>query len=116
MSDDEFGDLPDDPALTALLEQAEKSAKAPQPPKPPQPTKPVEQPKPQPLPKQGSGKNILVNPCQKGNPVLNYIKAVPWEWGDIIPDYVVGEKACALYLSLKYHRTSPPFHPSFEVC
>ncbi|RPA86059.1 Rad10-domain-containing protein [Ascobolus immersus RN42] len=119
MSDDEFGDI-DDATLLALVAEAERASKPappkpttqPQPPRPaqpPQPTKPIEQPKPQPLPKQGSGKTILVNPCQKGNPVLTHIRAVPWEWGDIVPDYVVGEKACALYLSLKYHRLHPEY-------
>jgi len=39
----------------------------------------------------------LLSP-QKGNPVLKYIRNVPWEFGDIIPDYQLGQTSCALYL------------------
>ena len=52
---------------------------------------------------------ILVNARQKGNPVLNGIKVVPWEYGDIQPDFVIGATACALFLSLKYHRLHPEY-------
>ncbi|KAI5805415.1 putative mating-type switch/DNA repair protein Swi10/Rad10, partial [Peziza echinospora] len=45
----------------------------------------------------------------KGNPVLTSIKNVQWEYGDIVPDYVVGQTACVLYLSLKYHRLHPEY-------
>lgn len=52
---------------------------------------------------------ILVNARQKGNPVLNGVKNVPWEYGDIQPDFVIGATACALFLSLKYHRLHPEY-------
>ncbi|XP_058957873.2 DNA excision repair protein ERCC-1 [Pocillopora verrucosa] len=52
---------------------------------------------------------IIVNPRQKGNPVLKHIRNVPWEMGDIIPDYVLGPSTCALFLSLRYHHFNPEY-------
>ena len=34
---------------------------------------------------------------------------MPWEYGDIIPDYILGVTTCALFLSLKYHRLHPEY-------
>ncbi|KAF4801580.1 DNA excision repair protein ERCC-1 [Turdus rufiventris] len=34
----------------------------------------------------------------RGNPVLKFIRNVPWEFGDIVPDYVLGQSSCALFL------------------
>ncbi|XP_060679515.1 DNA excision repair protein ERCC-1, partial [Hemiscyllium ocellatum] len=39
----------------------------------------------------------------RGNPILKFIRNVPWEFGDVVPDYVLGQTTCALYLSLRYH-------------
>eukprot|EP00808_Paulinella_micropora_P005453 g18795.t1 len=51
---------------------------------------------------------ILVHPRQNGNNVLRYISNVPWQVdGEILPDFVLGETTCALYLSLKYHQLYP---------
>nr|POE71390.1 mating-type switching protein swi10 [Quercus suber] len=70
----------------------------------------VVQPKPQALPgKRTSGASIIVSPRQKGNPILSNIKSLPWEYGDIPADYVVGVTTCALFLSLKYHRLHPEY-------
>lgn len=77
-----------------------------------EPRKPgVVQPKPQALPKRaaGSSSSIIVSPRQKGNPILNCIKSMPWEYGDIPADYVLGATTCALFLSLKYHRLHPEY-------
>jgi len=52
---------------------------------------------------------ILVNPCQKGNPVLLNIRNIAWEYSNIVPDFQVGETSCVLYLSLKYHRLHPEY-------
>ncbi|KAK9325400.1 restriction endonuclease type II-like protein [Lipomyces orientalis] len=52
---------------------------------------------------------IVVSPRQKGNPVLNYIRNVPWEYGDIVPDYMVDPAIAVLFLSLKYHRLHPEY-------
>jgi len=53
---------------------------------------------------------LLVNKSQRGNPVLNHITHVWWEYADgIRPDYVMGKTTCALYLSLRYHATKPRY-------
>lgn len=53
---------------------------------------------------------VLVNPKQRGNPILKSISNVPWEFDDsIIPDYVVGTTAGILYLSLRYHQLNPDY-------
>lgn len=36
---------------------------------------------------------------QKGNPLLQHIRNVGWEYGDIVPDYQVGVASCVLFLS-----------------
>ncbi|XP_036272370.1 DNA excision repair protein ERCC-1 isoform X3 [Pipistrellus kuhlii] len=55
-------------------------------------------------PKPGAKSNsIIVSPRQRGNPVLKFVRNVPWEFGDVVPDYVLGQSTCALFLSLRYH-------------
>ncbi|KAL1957137.1 hypothetical protein VTO42DRAFT_6280 [Malbranchea cinnamomea] len=73
------------------------------------PTTKVQQPKPQPQPSRTGPSSILVSPRQKGNPVLNHIRLLPWEHADIPADYVLGNTTCALFLSLKYHRLHPEY-------
>jgi DNA repair protein Rad10 len=34
---------------------------------------------------------------------------VPWEYEEIIPDYVMGRTTCALFLSLRYHNLNPDY-------
>jgi DNA excision repair protein ERCC-1 len=69
----------------------------------------VQQPKPQALANRTGPSAILVSTRQKGNPILNHIKLLAWEYADIPADYVVGATACALFLSLKYHRLHPEY-------
>lgn len=69
----------------------------------------MQQPKPQALPNRSGPSAILVSTRQKGNPILNHIKLLPWEYADIPADYVIGTTACALFLSLKYHRLHPEY-------
>ncbi|KAK3068994.1 ssDNA endonuclease and repair protein rad10 [Teratosphaeriaceae sp. CCFEE 6253] len=69
----------------------------------------VVQPKPQALAKRTGPASIIVSPRQKGNPILAAIKSMPWEYGDIPADYVLGLTTCALFLSLKYHRLHPEY-------
>merc|ERR1712126_84788 len=38
-----------------------------------------------------------------------FIRNVPWEYADIIPDYIMGPHTCALFLSLRYHRIKPDY-------
>jgi DNA excision repair protein ERCC-1 len=77
--------------------------------KKPQPEGKVQQPKPQALPNRAGPSAILVSSRQKGNPILNHVKLVPWEYADIPADYVLGATTCALFLSLKYHRLHPEY-------
>ncbi|KAK6383102.1 ssDNA endonuclease and repair protein rad10 [Exophiala oligosperma] len=67
----------------------------------------VVQPKPQAMPGRQGPSAILVSTRQKGNPILNHVKSLPWEYSDIPCDYVLGATTCALFLSLKYHRLHP---------
>ncbi|KAF2255874.1 hypothetical protein BU26DRAFT_512824 [Trematosphaeria pertusa] len=69
----------------------------------------VQQPKPQALPSRSGPSSILVSPRQKGNPILNSVRSVAWEYSDIPADYVLGATTCALFLSLKYHRLHPEY-------
>ncbi|XP_005086362.1 DNA excision repair protein ERCC-1 [Mesocricetus auratus] len=53
--------------------------------------------------------SILVSPRQRGNPVLKFVRNVPWEFGEVTPDYVLGQTTCALFLSLRYHNLHPDY-------
>ncbi|EEB07724.2 DNA repair endonuclease Swi10 [Schizosaccharomyces japonicus yFS275] len=53
--------------------------------------------------------NVLVSFRQKGNPLLPHLRNVPWEYSEIVPDFVMGAKTCALFLSLKYHHVHPEY-------
>ncbi|KAG8390887.1 hypothetical protein BUALT_Bualt01G0130300 [Buddleja alternifolia] len=57
----------------------------------------------------GSRNSILVSHRQKGNPLLKHIRNVRWAFADVICDYVLGQNACALYLSLRYHLLHPDY-------
>lgn len=57
----------------------------------------------------GSGSSIVVSPRQRGNPILKFVRSVPWEFGEVVPDYVLGQTTCALFLSLRYHNLNPNY-------
>ncbi|KAJ6499213.1 restriction endonuclease type II-like protein [Mycena sanguinolenta] len=57
----------------------------------------------------GGGNAIIVNPLQRGNPVLEAIRNVAKEFGDVVCDYQVGRTTGVLFLSLKYHRLHPEY-------
>uniref|UniRef100_A0A3B5KW87 DNA excision repair protein ERCC-1 n=1 Tax=Xiphophorus couchianus TaxID=32473 RepID=A0A3B5KW87_9TELE len=57
----------------------------------------------------GSGSSIIVSPRQRSNPILKFVRSVPWEFGDVVPDYVLGQTTCALFLSLRYHNLNPNY-------
>lgn len=77
---------------------------------PTRPSQPkVQQPTPQALASRSGPPAILVSTRQKGNPILNHVKLMPWEYADIPADYVLGATTCALFLSLKYHRLHPEY-------
>src|SRR2546421_3702628 len=106
--DEEFGDDNDFIAAAAAVERSRE------PPKPADGASSssalkVVQPKPQALPSRQAPSAILVSTRQKGNPILNHIRSLPWEYADIQCDYVLGTTTCALFLSLKYHRLHPEY-------
>ncbi|KAE9549551.1 hypothetical protein FO519_007231 [Halicephalobus sp. NKZ332] len=54
---------------------------------------------------QGFSNPILINKQrQQGNPMLKFIRNVPYEMTVIKPDFVCGSSCCVLYLALKYHK------------
>ncbi|XP_072542446.1 DNA excision repair protein ERCC-1 [Salminus brasiliensis] len=57
----------------------------------------------------GSGSSIIVSPRQRGNPILKFVRSVPWEFGEVVPDYVLGRTTCAFFLSLRYHSLNPNY-------
>ncbi|KAL6718146.1 ssDNA endonuclease and repair protein rad10 [Lecanora helva] len=101
---DEFGD---DADFADIADAVERGSHPSGPPKTGVPK--VQQPKPQALPNRAAPSSIIVSTRQKGNPSLNYIRSLPWEYGDIPADYVLGATTCALFLSLKYHRLHPEY-------
>uniref|UniRef100_A0A803KPD2 DNA excision repair protein ERCC-1 n=1 Tax=Chenopodium quinoa TaxID=63459 RepID=A0A803KPD2_CHEQI len=52
---------------------------------------------------------IIVSHRQKGNPLLKHIRNVRWNFAEVIPDYVLGQNSCCLYLSLRYHLLHPDY-------
>ena len=52
---------------------------------------------------------ILVHPCQTKNPLMTHITDTPWEVSDICPDFVVGERNCIIFLSIRYHNLHPDY-------
>ena len=105
--DDEFGDDADFAAIVDAVDRgshAEGSST-----KSSGPAPKIQQPKPQALPSRSAPSAIIVSTRQKGNPILNNIRSLPWEYGDIPADYVLGTTTCALFLSLKYHRLHPEY-------
>jgi DNA excision repair protein ERCC-1 len=104
-------DFDDDADFSAALAAVEKSSSAPKSSGPsanPGQTK-VVQPKPQALSSRQGPSAILVSTRQKGNPILNHVRSLPWEYSDTPADYVLGATTCALFLSLKYHRLHPEY-------
>ena len=41
--------------------------------------------------------------------VLKYIRNVRWQFGDIVPDYMLGRDTACLYLSLRFHMLKPEY-------
>jgi len=59
---------------------------------------------------QSQSKNtILVSHRQRGNPLLKHIRNARWAFADVVPDYVLGQSSCALYLSIRYHLLHPDY-------
>ncbi|BHF75420.1 Excision repair cross-complementation group 1 [Sparganum proliferum] len=56
-----------------------------------------------------SSSKLLVNSRQRGNPLLELLRNVAWEYADIQPDYLFGPSQCAFFLSLRYHNLNPEY-------
>ena len=52
---------------------------------------------------------IIVSKNQEGNPILNFITNVPWQFGEAHCDYQVGRTTGVLFLSMRYHRLHPNY-------
>eukprot|EP00741_Cyanophora_paradoxa_P001338 tig00000480_g1294.t1 len=52
---------------------------------------------------------ILASRRQRGNPVLAHVRHVGVEFGDVRADYILGQYAGALYISLRYHLLHPDY-------
>ena len=53
---------------------------------------------------------IVINECQKGNPVIDLLNKVSWHYSaSIVPDYEVGNTTSVLFLSLKFHKLHPKY-------
>lgn len=51
---------------------------------------------------------IVVNQVtQKDNPLNGFIKQVLWNYGNIVPDYLLGRYTCALFLRISQHLLTP---------
>jgi DNA excision repair protein ERCC-1 len=57
----------------------------------------------------GNPNAIVVSRRQQGNPVLRYIRNVPWQFGETSADYLLSETTCCLFLSLRYHLLHPDY-------
>uniref|UniRef100_A0A8C2JH35 Excision repair cross-complementation group 1 n=1 Tax=Cyprinus carpio TaxID=7962 RepID=A0A8C2JH35_CYPCA len=57
----------------------------------------------------GTGNGIIVSPRQRGNPILKFERNVPWEFGEVVPDYVLGRTTCALFISVRYQYLNPNY-------
>ena len=55
----------------------------------------------------GSGNSIIINPCQRLNPIVECIRNVPKEFGDILPDYQVGRTTGVLFLRFVFYPITP---------
>lgn len=62
-----------------------------------------------PIVKPVSSNTVIVSHRQRGNPLLKSVTQVPYEYADIVPDYVLGATTCALFLSLRYHNLNPNY-------
>ncbi|KAL6642819.1 hypothetical protein ACP70R_021000 [Stipagrostis hirtigluma subsp. patula] len=79
------------------------------PPPPPQATTPRPPQTSASTPVPQSKNAILVSHRQKGNPLLKHIRNARWTFADVVPDYVLGQSSCALYISIRYHLLHPDY-------
>ncbi|XP_004710637.1 DNA excision repair protein ERCC-1 [Echinops telfairi] len=97
------------PAQAAPQTYAEYAISGPPAPCPTGPDPPAGETPNQALKPGAKSNSIIVSSRQRGNPVLKFIRNVPWEFGEVLADYVLGQSTCALFLSLRYHNLHPDY-------
>jgi DNA excision repair protein ERCC-1 len=58
------------------------------------------------------GNTVFVSRTQNGNPLLRHIRNVRWVFADVVPDFVLNENACVVFISLRYHLLHPTYLPT----
>ena len=54
--------------------------------------------------------NVLhISTRQRGNPIIDHIRNVPFKYSTMVPDYILAPTRCALFLSLRYHNLHPNY-------
>ena len=66
---------------------------------------------------------IEVSKGQQGNVLLRHFKNRGWTFAETDPDFVIGERACVVFVSLKYHLLQPEYVKTriselqcFDIC
>ena len=66
---------------------------------------------------------IEVSKGQQGNVLLRHFKNRRWTFAETDPDFVIGERACVVFVSLKYHLLQPEYVKAriselqcFDIC
>jgi DNA excision repair protein ERCC-1 len=52
---------------------------------------------------------LHISTRQRGNPIIEYIRNVPYKFSELVPDYIMAATRCALFLSLRYHNLHPHY-------
>ncbi|KAJ8903725.1 hypothetical protein NDN08_004825 [Rhodosorus marinus] len=53
---------------------------------------------------------LVINKKQSGNPLLRHIRDVAYHFSDtVVPDFLLGQHACAIFISLRYHLLYPEY-------
>jgi DNA excision repair protein ERCC-1 len=52
---------------------------------------------------------LHISTRQRGNPIIEHIRNVPFKYSAMVPDYIMAPTRCALFLSLRYHNLHPNY-------
>ena len=52
---------------------------------------------------------LHISTRQRGNPIIEHIRNVPFKYSTMVPDYIMAPTRCALFLSLRYHNLHPNY-------
>jgi DNA excision repair protein ERCC-1 len=52
---------------------------------------------------------LHISTRQRGNPIIEHIRNVPFKYSTMVPDYIMSPTRCALFLSLRYHNLHPNY-------